>query len=221
MKKKMLLLSSVVISILAMGQPKASFGIRGGLSSATMKGDAVNSLNNLLDFSNGAISTGNRTGFFAGAYASIPLSGPVSLEPGLYYAQKGYEMQGDLGIKGADFLGANAKAKLSMHYIDLPLLMKVDISGFQVFAGPQLSYLAKAELKTTAGLLGFNLLNKTMDATNQFNRWDAGLAGGIGYRFANGVNITAAYDHGLARTDANRQMNAYNRSFKLGLGFKF
>jgi hypothetical protein len=70
-------------------------------------------------------------------------------------------------------------------------------------------------------LLGFNLLNKSMDATGQFNRWDAGLTGGIGYQFANGFNLSAAYDHGLVRTDANKNMNAYNRSFKIGIGYSF
>ena len=60
-----------------------------------------------------------------------------------------------------------------------------------------------------------------MDATEQFNRWDAGITGGIGYQFANGLNITAAYDHGLSKADKNQNMEAYNRSFKVGLGISF
>ena len=149
------------------------------------------------------------------------MSEAVSLEPGLYYAQKGYELTGELAIKGAEFLGANARARLTSHYVDLPVLVKVNMSGFQVFAGPQLSYLAKSDLRTTAGVLGFNLLNKTMDATEQFNRWDAGVTGGVGYQFANGLSLTAAYDHGLMKTDKNQNMDAYNRAFKVGLGFRF
>ncbi|HWJ89568.1 MAG TPA: porin family protein [Flavisolibacter sp.] len=221
MKRQIVLFASLLVSVISMAQTKPMFGLRGGVSTASMKGDAVNSLNSLLDFSNGAITTNPHTGFFGGGYASIPLGGPVSLEPALYYTQKGYEMNGDIAIKGADFLGANARAKLTTGYIDLPVLLKVNMNGFQVFAGPQISYLSKADLKTTAGLLGFNLLNKTMDATNQFNRWDAGVTGGIGYQFANGLNLSAAYDHGLARTDANKSLNAYNRSFKIGLGYNF
>ena len=60
-----------------------------------------------------------------------------------------------------------------------------------------------------------------MDVSDEFNEWDASITGGIGYQFVNGVNITAAYDHGLSRLDANKNMNAYNRSFKVGLGFSF
>jgi len=221
MKKRILLLASVFVSMLAMAQTKPVFGVRGGLSSATIQGDAVNSLNNLLDFTNGAITTGGHTGFFAGGYAAIPLSNTISVEPAVYYTQKGYELKGELNIKGAEFLGANAKAQLNSQYIDIPVVLKANLGGFQIFGGPQVSYLTKADLHTTGGVLGFNLLNSTTDATTQFNRWDAGVTGGIGYQFANGVNLMASYDHGLSKADANKNMNAYNRSFKVGLGFSF
>jgi len=221
MKKQILLLASILSVTLVMAQSQPSFGIRAGVASSTMKGDAVSSLQDLLEFTNGGITTSGHTGFFAGANASIPVSDLVSIEPGLYYAQKGYEMKGELNLKGVEFLGANARAKLTSQYIDLPVLLKLNFNGLQLFAGPQVSYLAKADLKTTAGVLGLNLLNKTMDATDQFNRWDAGVTGGIGYQFGNGANITATYDHGLSKVDANQNLDSYNRSFKLGLGFRF
>jgi len=221
MKKQILLLASILSVTLVMAQSQPSFGIRAGVASSTMKGDAVSSLQDLLEFTNGGITTSGHTGFFAGANASIPVSDLVSIEPGLYYAQKGYEMKGELNLKGVEFLGANARAKLTSQYIDLPVLLKLNFNGLQLFAGPQVSYLAKADLKTTAGVLGLNLLNKTMDATDQFNRWDAAVTGGIGYRFANGVNISASYDHGLSKVDANQNLDSYNRSFKVGLGFNF
>lgn len=221
MKKQILLFASVVTGAFSFAQSKPSFGIRAGVTSSTMKGDALSSLQNLLDYTNGAITTSAHTGFFAGANASIPVSDLVSVEPGLYYSQKGYEMNGELNVKGLDFIGANAKAKLTSHYIDLPVLLKLNLNGLQIFAGPQVSYLARADLKTTAGVLGFNLLNKTMDATNQFYRWDAALTGGIGYRFANGFNVSASYDYGLSKVDANQNFDSYNRGFKVGAGFNF
>ena len=221
MKKQFILFASVALSTFAMAQTQPAFGLKGGISSATMKGDAVKSLISLLDFTNGAITTNSRTGFFGGGYVSIPLGGPMSVEPGIYYDQKGYSLKGELNIKGAEFIGANAKADLTTHYVSLPVVLKANMGGFQVFAGPQVSYLAKADLKTTAGLLGFNLLNKTMDATGQFNRWDAAVTGGIGYQFPNGLNISASYDHGLSKTDANKNLDAYNRAFKVGLGYSF
>lgn len=221
MKKQLFLAAALFVTTLAMAQQKPSFGIRAGLSSAGMRGDAMSNFNNILDYSNGMITTSNRTGFFAGGYAAIPLSANVSVEPGLYYTQKGTTLKGNLDVKSVDFLGASAHAQLTENYIDLPVLVKGTFNGFQVFAGPQVSYLAQAGVKATAGVLGINLLNKNMDITNQLNRWDVGLTGGIGYQFANGVNITAAYDHGLSRVDANKSLNSYNQSFKVGLGFSF
>lgn len=221
MKNKILLFAAILISTISVAQQKTSFGIRGGLSSAGMRGEAVNNLQNLLDFADGMITTSDRAGFFAGVNASIPLSDIISLEPGLYYSQKGYQMNGDLNLKGVEFLGANARASLGMHYIDVPVLLKANINGFQVFAGPQVSYLTKADLQMSAGILGINLLNKKLDATQQFNKWDAGITGGVGYQFKNGINITAAYEHGLSRVDANQNINSYNRSFKIGVGVNF
>jgi hypothetical protein len=222
MKKQILLLAFMAIATISMAQQVTpSFGIRGGLSSSGMQGDAVKNLNSMLDFANGMVTTGNRTGFFAGTYVNIPVSEKISVEPALYYTQKGYEMNGDFAIKGADFLGANAKAQLISQYVDLPVVLKANFNGFQVFAGPQVSYLAKADLRTTAGVLGFNVLNRKMDATEQFNRWDAAVTGGVGYQFANGINVMAAYDHGLSKVDANKSFNATNRSFKVGIGMTF
>jgi hypothetical protein len=221
MKKHILLLLGIAISSLAIAQVKPLFGVRAGLSSSGMRGDAVNSLKSTLDFTNGKISTSDHTGFFAGTYATIPVSNVLSVEPALYYSQKGYDLKGSFSIKGLNFLGANAQANLNSQYIDIPVLVKANMDGFQLFAGPQVSYLVKADLKTTAGALGINLLNKKIDASSQFNRWDAGVTGGIGYQFTNGMNVMAAYDYGLTKVDANRSLNSYNRSFKVGAGFSF
>ncbi len=221
MKKKILLLLSIIVSTLTIAQVQPSFGVRAGLSYAGMRGDAVNNLQDMLDFTGGIITTGNRTGFFAGTYATIRFTDNLSIEPALYYSQKGYELKGALGVKGMEFIGVNAKAKLNSQYIDIPVLIKANLGGFEVFAGPQVSYLAKADLGTSAGVLGIDLLNWKTDASALFNRWDAGITGGIGYQFQNGVNVMAAYDHGLSKVDAGKSVASYNRSFKIGVGMSF
>ncbi len=226
MKKQLLLALPIFITTFSFAQSKISqsnisFGVKAGLSYAGMRGDAVTNFNNLLDFSNGAVTTKNITGFFAGGYLKIPMSDMISLEPGAYYSQKGYEMNGSLNVKGMGFLGANAKATMNLDYIDIPVLLKANLGGgLQIFAGPQFSYLSKANLHSTAGLLGINLLKNDMDATAQFNRWDAGVTGGIGYKLSNGINISASYDYGLSKLDANKSANAYNQAFKIGVGIE-
>ena len=220
MKKQILFSASLILSVISFAQIKPTFGVRAGIASSGIRGESSGNLDNLLSFSNGMLTTKNITGFYAGGYSSIPVSDMISLEPGIYYSQKGYELNGSINMKGVGFLGANAKAKLQSEYIDIPLLLKVNVSGLQIFAGPQFSYLMKANLNTTAGVLGFNLLNSNMDATAQFNRWDAAVTGGIGYKFTNGININASYDYGLSKIDANQNAKAYNNSIKVGVGIE-
>jgi len=222
MKRNLILLCLSFLTLASFAQTKPTFGAKAGLIHSTMSGDAVNNFNDLLDFADGHISTSGRTGFFAGINANIPLSQAISVEPGLMYSQKGYTLKGDLNLKGLEFLGANATAKLQSQYLDIPVVLKANLgSGFNIFAGPQFSYLVKSDLRTTAGLLGLDLLDKTMDATEQFNRWDAAVTGGIGYQFKNGMNISASYDHGLSKMDKNQNMNAYSRGFRVGIGMNF
>jgi Outer membrane protein beta-barrel domain len=221
MKRQILLIAAIALSSAVMAQSKISFGIRGGLTNSGMKGEAVDNLQNLVEVTNGMISTKNTSGYFAGAYTSIPVSEKVSIEPGIYYSKKGYELGGSLDLKGVEFLGVGAKLKLQSDYVDVPVLVKGNFNGFQVFGGPQVSYLTKADLQTKASVLGINLLNRSIDVTNEFNRWDAAITGGVGYQFANGFSVSAQYDHGLARVDKNKSVNSYNRAFKVGVGFQF
>jgi hypothetical protein len=218
MKNKILLIISLLISSVSFAQTAPSFGVKAGVLSSGFRGDAVDNFKNILDFTDGKVTTKDYTGFFAGGYGNIPLSENLSFEPGIYYSLKGYQLNGSLNLKGLDFLGANAKAVLQSQYVDVPVLLNGTFGGFQIFAGPQISYLASADLKTTAGVLGINLLNKTMDATSQFNRWGVGVRGGIGYQFTGGVNISASYDYGLSKADANQNVNAYSRAIKLAIG---
>jgi hypothetical protein len=221
MKNKILLILSLVISSASFAQLKTAVGLRAGILSSGFRGNTVNSLNNLLNAANGSVTTSDHTGFFGGIYASLPVGNTISFEPGVYYSQKGYDLHGALNIKGMDFLGANAKAKLQMQYIDIPVLLKANMGGLQIFAGPQFSYLSNATLHTTAGAFGINVLNNNMDVTSQFNRWDAGVTAGIGYSFSNNINLVASYDYGLSKIDANRSTSTYNRAIKLGLGISF
>ena len=68
-----------------MAQSDIRFGIKGGMTSSNMKGDAVSSLNDILEVTDGILTTRNQTGFYAGASVSIPVSSQFSIEPGIQY----------------------------------------------------------------------------------------------------------------------------------------
>ena len=211
----------IALSITAV-TAQTGFGIQAGVINSAWKGDALNSLNSVVDLTNGYISTTSKTGFTVGGYATIPVAEKIYLEPGISYSQKGYTMKGDLKIDALKFLGANASAKVEAHYIDVPLVLKAEVAkGLTVFAGPQVSYLVKNNIHVNAGILGISLMNSKLDITDQFNRMDMGVTGGVGYKFDNGFNLKAGYDHGLSKLDKNDHFKAYNRALKFTVGFTF
>ena len=197
-------------------------GFSAGLSNARWKGDAMTNLNDLLELSNGIVATSPVNGIYAGGFVEMPLGGAFSVQPGVYYTQKGYEMRAELAGKNLGFLSAGAGATVRSHYIDVPVVVKAEVvKGLQLYAGPQLSYLIKNDLRVDAGLLGISLYKDNIDITRQFNKVDFGIAGGAVYTFDNGISINAGYDHGLTRIDKNNMTETYNRGFKAGVGFRF
>lgn len=220
--KKLFTLTIASCLLAFTGFAQTSFGVKAGVNSSSWKGAATNSLNDLLSATNGYLTSGSRTGFYAGGYAELPIAPGFSVQPGVYYSQKGYQLRGDLAISKIDMLGAGATATLQSHYIDMPVLLKAEVAhGLQLFAGPQLSYLVKNNLNVRAGALGFDLLNTNIDVTNQFKKVDMSLVGGASYTFDNGFSVEAGYDHGLSRVDKNSNFKSFNRTFKVGVGFRF
>lgn len=224
MKKQILLYFFSLLAFTGFSQnlkkEKTTFTVQAGLASYTMSGDAVGSLKDVIEYTNGAISTKSRTGFYAGASADIPLSRQLAFSPGLFYTQKGYELSGKLNIKDVEFLGVNATAKLQSQFIDLPLQLKAKLGNVNIFAGPQFSYLMRSDFVARGGLLGVNLFNTKSDVTSQFNKWNTGVTAGIGVNIDN-ITLNASYDYGLSKADANKNIDAYNRGIKIGVGVSF
>lgn len=222
MKKIYTLTAILFLFVASKVKAQVIYGVSAGLNYSSWKGDAVGNLNNLLDFSNGMITTQPKIGMFAGGFGEIPLGGSFSIQPGVYYSQKGYILKGLLETGKLNFLAAGARANLTSHYIDIPFVLKAEIAkGLQIYAGPQLSYLVKSNLKMDAGLLGISLFKTNMEVTKNFNRIDIAVSGGASYTFDNGFSVNAGYDRGLSRIDKNSNLKSYNSIFKVGVGFKF
>jgi hypothetical protein len=201
------------ISTLVSAQ-EVTYGVKAGVTVSDWRGDASEGITDLVDLT-GVVSTRPNVGFHVGGFAVIPLQAGFTLEPGVIYNQKGMHLSETL----VDMIvPITAKAVVKSHYIDLPVMAKFQApGGFQIFGGPQVSYLVANRLKTKAGILGLNVQeNFKIDAG--FRKVDVALAGGIGYQFANGTNISASYEHGLSSIDENGFFDAYNRAFKATVG---
>lgn len=196
--------------------------LKAGIINSSWKGEAQQTLTSLTDKAEGFIDTRNRTGFYAGGAVDIPVADGFSIEPGLIYTQRGYGLRGTLTINAIKIDALNARATAQMHYVDLPVLLKVKpAGGFTVFAGPQVSYLVNNNLRADVNVLGFSLLNTNLDITNQFNRLDVGVTGGIGYESESGIGVSAAFEKGFNRLDKNQSFRVFNQGVKVGLTYKF
>ena len=119
-------ISSIAISafigmtVPAVGHAQASFGVKGGLSFATL--------------SNKAPDWKSRTGFAAGLVLD-PGSSLIGIQPEVLYVQKGVEFDGSPS--------ASSDAP-QLSYIEVPVLVKITLPGpgvhLMAYAGPSMSF---------------------------------------------------------------------------------
>lgn len=212
--------TALFISTISYAQVKPV--LKAGIINSTWKGEAQQTFGSILDKTDGYVDARNRTGFYIGGAVELPLGETISVEPGLIYTQRGYGVRGNLTINALKIDALNARATSQMHYVDVPVLFKVKpAGGFTVFAGPLLSYLVNNNLRADVNVLGFSILNTNLDITNQFNRLDVGVTGGIGYESESGIGVSAAFERGFNRLDKNSNFSVFNQGIKVGLSYKF
>jgi len=161
---------------------EAQFGIKGGVNFSNIYSTEVDD-NNVL------------TSFNAGLYGKFPISDIVSIQPEILYSRKG----GELTYNNAFTSGVS---QFKLNYIEVPVLLNVNITKeFSVHAGPYFAYLIDAEVNNDAegDVLDFE------DAYNNddFNKFDVGISGGIGFDF-DSFGIGARYNYGFSTIGKER-----------------
>lgn len=191
-------------------------------------------------------TTGYRSSFAAGFLAEIGF-GHVALQPAIQYARKG-ATQAVVGP--AAYLPFAATIRYRLDYLTLPLnvafTQHADGQGAQLFAGPYVGVLLGGETtadvtyQNTPGVVlqssstrrlevGTPYIIGVSDYYTHLRRVDAGLQGGIGYRY-HGLLLQAGFSLGF--TNANEgydpQPTGYpdsptyrNRAFQLSLAYLF
>lgn len=220
--KKLILLLLLATSVYNLSFSQLSYGFSFGGNISSLKGDAVRSLNNAFDLTNGYVDQHANTGISARAFADIPVTEKFGVEPGLSFNQRGYSIRGDLSSTFLKFLNTNISASVNSNYIGLDALAKFKpAEGLSIKVGPQVSFLTNSNVKFKTSVLGFSLLNKEIEITNNMNKVDAGITGALAYEFGKGVSVSGFYTHGLSPVDKNSNFKAYNRTVGLTLGFSF
>lgn len=155
------------------------FGVKGGFNMSNLYQNDANDDNVLY-------------GFNAGVYATLPISDFIAIQPELLFTTKGAELKYDNAFASGD-------AKFRLNYIELPLLVRVNITkNFNVHAGGYASYLVSSKL-TGSGTFDFD---ENID-TDDLNKFDAGLSAGIGVDF-NPISVGVRYNYGLTTVGKER-----------------
>jgi len=173
------------------------FGVKGGLNMSNLYTDDADDENVLF-------------GFNAGVYATLPVSDFVAIQPELLFTTRGSKLEYNNAL-------AQGNVKLKLNYIELPLLVRVNITkNFNIHAGGYASYMVSAK---STGDGDFEFENQY--DTGDFNKFDAGLAGGIGVDFSP-LSVGLRYNYGLTTIvkDGDDSSDLKNSNLSLYLSYK-
>lgn len=157
------------------------FGIRGGVNLADMTA---------RDVTAGTYSESQaKTAFNGGVFVNIPIgSKNFRLQPELSYSSQGGKMQGPSGST------TPPTYEQDLDYVNLPLNFQfMTNNGLFLQTGPQLGYLVGAERSSSSNAqIVPNGGNK-----ENFDKFDFGWTGSVGYLSRMGLGVEARYNFGL------------------------
>ncbi len=203
-----LLVCAVAISTITFTDAQAQYaraGIKGGLN-----------LSNL--YVNDANDDNARVGWHAGFYGQLFASEAFAIQPEVNFSTKG------TGVTRVDATSIKYDSKFNLSYIDIPVLAVFKLGEFaEIHAGAYWAYLLGAEIKNNDR----NPDNEftTIDRDN-FDDWDYGLVGGIGFNLGQGAQLGVRYNYGLneiAESAGAKRLfgNSKNQVAQLYLAFNF
>ena len=193
----------------AAGQLVPSFGLKAGLNVSSITGNNITG----LDFK-------SRASFNAGVMADLPFSDLLSFHPELLYSQKGAKFNGSLE---EDNMLVSVTGSLRLHYLDLPLLLRLKTNGFFFEAGPQLGYLLGVKQEARADALGLGSLGSYSDTNlDGYRRLDVGYVVGLGYQLPQGLELGLRYNGGFSDiNNPSGDPKLRNSVFQAQVGYSF
>ena len=193
-KSKNLIFASLALGLISItgmqAQDKtASYGFKGGLNFSNLYSDNVDD-NNVL------------TGFNAGLYAKFPITNNIAIQPEISYTTKGAELvYNNAFVQGT--------AKFNVNYIEVPVLLVMNITdNFNVQVGPYAAYMVSGKTTNNSNIFS----SQTELDTKDFNKFDAGIAGGLGVDL-DVVNFGVRYNYGFTNVGKERNYGGTSYTF--------
>ena len=220
--KKYYLLTVAIIFLMALGQVNAQraydntgphFGIKGGVNFSQFYVDQPSVEDENM-----------KTGYHFGIFAKIPISREIAIQPEVLYTNVGSKITyGQSQIENL-FGIERGEVRFNLNYVQVPLMLSVNLGPLNIHAGPYAAYLVSANIKdlNVRDLSTNQLVNLNED---DFNRWDYGLVGGLSIDVQN-FTIGARYNHGLREIGStnlagNLTNNSRNAVGQIFIGFGF
>jgi hypothetical protein len=213
--KKLLLVTIALAFLLAVTASaqqakvnKMSFGIKAGLSMATLKGDSLSSLLEDMAHASALPVKKSRIGVGFGVSFSYSVASSFAIQPELLYVQKGCKF---------DFAdGGTSTAKSA--WLEIPVLLKFtpQLKGSkiapEIFAGPFIGFKMSAEFQQS-GFAANVEVPGDFDAKDSLKSTDVGLTlgGGLGYKLTKGeIFFDVRYDVGMTKILKSGTLNRPN-----------
>ena len=205
MIKSLLVLALLAGSASAVQAQTSHLGIKAGGSLTSFVGKDVSS------------SSSAKLGVHGGLIANLDLSGRFSIQPELLYSMKGTKDQRNSGSN-------TLNGYQTLHYVDVPILLKVKADQLFFEAGPQLGVLVGATQTIESGTASNSISDK-----DNFNDLDFGYALGLGFQAPTGFLLGLRYNGGLKNIvkpvqgfgGNTIQPEARNSAFQLYVGYMF
>lgn len=186
-----------------------------------------------------------KLGYNAGLAFQLPISddGFFSIAPELLYNRKGYEIQTQSTAVPSGASAGTAKVEYEtqrvLHYIDVPVLARINAGGLFFEAGPQASYLfgsrsksqytekradgTKIKDESRAAFLDYTGVSRDEAYKSDLAQFDIGAVAGVGYQASGGLSVGLRYARGfnslIDSKDTDNEAKAYNNAFTLQLGY--
>jgi hypothetical protein len=181
-------------------------GVKGGLNFSNFRVDDIGD-NNI------------KAGLNLGLFFKMPVSEAVAIQPEILYSSKGSKIEYD------NFAQGEGEYRFNFNYLELPIMGVFSLGDhFNIQAGPYVAYLASVNIKDMqedGSIQGVKDLNE-----KNFNRFDYGLAAGIGADF-NGFVAGVRYNYGLNEVGDSGSLsgqvlnNSKNSAATVYVGFGF
>lgn len=241
--KKLAALSLALVSAASVAHAQDAGGFRIGLkvggTYSNISGDNVN----LITGPNYSTDLGDyKLGYNAGVGAIIPLSsdGFFSFAPEVLYNRKGYEVKSERSTGlGAGISKIELEQQRVLHYVDVPLLARINADGLFFELGPQVSYLfgSKNKQQTTtkyangdkdkvednSGFQDYTGVSRDNAYKSDLAQFDISGVAGIGYMTDGGLSLGLRYARGfnslIDTKDTDNEPKAFNNAFTLQLGY--